>query len=257
MENAHTAIIDRQIFDRVQEMLGEKKRLDRPIQPRKNKEQRGQYENIYQKLLFCGDCGRKMKAVYYQSRMNGQRHYSYYCKAFYYQDKRRCSKKYINEVFLNDRLKEVFEQEIEKNGAKVKDFVAINNKNAEKLIQQYQVEIDTVEKEIMLRKKKANKFFTKYKDGKVSRAEYRTFCSERDKYNMFYKDRLTELHKKKKNVKKCAEEENCFLRKLLKTGEEIQLNRNLVEALVERINLYEDGKLEIMLTFQGGAPNEE
>lgn len=232
VENTHTDIIDRQVFNKIQEMLRDKKRIYRPTQQGNNG------DNIYQNLLFCGDCGRKLKSVYNQSRIDEERHYSYYCKAFYYGDERRCSKKYISEKVLNDKLKEVFKEAIEKYGAR----------DAEKKIQQYQREIDTVEKQKQLQKKKAIKLFTEYKEAKITKADYETFRSERERNSVFYEERIMELNRKKDKVKTLAEEEK---------GECIPLNRNLVEELVERVNLYEEGKLEIIRTYQGGDGNAQ
>lgn len=99
VEDMHPPIVDREIFDRVQELVGERRSQNLAI--------RGKHEtaeNVFKGLLVCADCGRKM-ARHKNVTPRGTARYVFVCYV-YEQNRGRqgCTKKYVREQDIQEAV---------------------------------------------------------------------------------------------------------------------------------------------------------
>ena len=94
--------------------------------------------------------------------------------------------------------------------------------------------------------------YVKYKEGNALKEDYLQMRNERLEWEEFFKKRKTELEKESKSTIRRMQQEKKYLRSLLDIKGKSRLNADLVEAVVDKILLYEDNRLEILFRFKGG-----
>lgn len=257
-KNAHEAIISREMFEKAQIMLKEQadKKANSSTQ-RKNAKKYEGFENIFRNVLYCGDCGKKMSGAYYQKE-SGERNYNYYCSAYQYKDERKCIKKSITEEFLISTVKEKIRQELKALEIRGKDLTLQNRKIALEYQNKYEKDIRELENKNKQKVEFLSELFIQYKEGNIRKEEYvkaKKECEEQEKIQI---QLMEGIKNKLKKLPIRSEEENKFLRSLLKAKSTRRLSAELVEALIDRINLYGDGRLEIVfrIKLKGDDANE-
>jgi hypothetical protein len=252
VRDVHEPIICRDIFEKALSRIDFETTMKTASVIRKNHELLAEKEHIFENVLFCADCGRKLKGVYYQSRLNGERHYTYYCPAAYYIDERQCYKRYITESKLVKLLHEIIREEFGALGLRAKDVTRMNNEIAKQHMEQYDKEEQQLLKHGELLKHKAAEMFLQYKESNISRDTYELFRKNKDELEKTYTLCLQQLERKKNQSIRKAEEENKFLRSLFKMDSKKALNARLIESMVENIQMHATGKVSIKFKFKRG-----
>ena len=255
VENSHEPIIEQELFDRVN--AGLKRMAKEPADKRKTgKGAVTDDENIFRHILYCGNCGGKMHATYYQSRVNGKKSYSYYCRRAYYIDGRRCSKNYIKEEQIERCCLEQMKQILKEQNLSSKALTAMNNLECEKMKAAYLEEQNKIMQEKQKLSAQAAALYMQYKEGCVSNQEYSSFRENRSEYENFCEKRMEELKQKIRKSEIKAEEQNKFLRSLQKAKGCKKLNIQLIESLIEKITVSSDGVIDIQFRFKNEARGE-
>lgn len=255
VENSHEPIIEQELFDKVN--AGLKRMEKKPADKRKSgKGAVMDDENIFRHILYCGNCGGKMHATYYQSRVNGKKSYSYYCRRAYYIDGRRCSKNYIKEEQIERCCLEQMKQILKEQNLSSKALTAMNNLECEKMKAAYLEEQNKIMQEKQKLSAQAAALYMQYKEGCVSNQEYSSFRENRSEYENFCEKRMEELKRKIRKSEIKAEEQNKFLRSLQKAQGCKKLNIQLIESLIEKITVSSDGVIDIQFRFKNEARGE-
>lgn len=99
VENMHPPIVDRELFDRVQEIMGERHSQSMAIRGK-----HGTAENVFKGLLVCADCGRKMVRHKNVTPKETAR-YVFVCYVYEQnRGKRGCTKKYVREQDIQEAV---------------------------------------------------------------------------------------------------------------------------------------------------------
>jgi hypothetical protein len=101
-ENTHTAIIEKEIFDKAQGIRSGRKKgvVNKENNPNIRK---SNYENIFKGLIFCADCKAAMQRRYHY-RADGSMFSKYVCNVYAQVDRNGCTKKNIKENDLREAL---------------------------------------------------------------------------------------------------------------------------------------------------------
>lgn len=255
VENSHEPIIEQELFDKVNVEL---KRMEKkPADKRESgKGAVTDDENIFRHILYCGNCGGKMHATYYQSRVNGKKSYSYYCRKAYYIDGRRCSKNYIKEEQLERCCLEQMKQILKEQNLSSKVLADMNNLEFKKIKEAYLEEQNKIMQEKQKLSEQAAALYMQYKEGCVSNQEYYSFRENRAGYEKFCGKRMEELKRKIRKNEIWAEKQNKFLRSLQKAKGCKKLNIQLIESLIEKITVSSDGVIDIQFRFKNETGGE-
>ena len=197
-----------------------------------------------------------MHATYYQSRVNGKKSYSYYCRRAYYIDGRRCSKNYIKEEQIERCCLEQMKQILKEQNLSSKALTAMNNLECEKMKAAYLEEQNKIMQEKQKLSAQAAALYMQYKEGCVSNQEYSSFRENRSEYENFCEKRMEELKRKIRKSEIKAEEQNKFLRSLQKAQGCKKLNIQLIESLIEKITVSSHGVIDIQFRFKNEARGE-
>jgi len=232
VEDTHEAIIDRETFTKVQLLLQEGYQK-KP--KRKNKD-------LFAGFLRCHDCGKTMvrSGVVY-----------YVCNTYEHQSKLACSKHCIHRDALKAAVLAVIQQQIYLAFC-YEQFLIDHGKLFPEKDEQKERDVIFTQKENEVEKIKKQKriLYQEWKDGLFSREEYQ-------KKKTVYETALGEVNAQIENLlaknKKEKEEfsaETSFLKAFKKYQNISDLSRELLFALVDYIEVYEDKKVKVVFRFE-------
>ncbi len=258
-ENTHEALISPELYGQVQE-------IHRCIQERTRSHNHRTEgcpigENIFQNILFCGVCGRKMTRY---SQINDyadgrrERKDSYFCPDSTGTKRETCpDANHIYETELSEILLVLLRMEFATRLKKPKNFAV----QVEALLQQKKKEPEQrfkkTEGQISALSEEEERKYMAYCTGKLSLEEYA-------RYRPWKEGRLQELEKLKDQCRKETErlEEmgktyRKAVRSLIKMKSRKELTRELVEELVEKIYVYSGRGVEVAFHYRDIMRGEE
>lgn len=230
-ENAHEAIISKEDFEKVQELL-EKKKM--PTHNTKTK-------NIYLGLVFCGECGHAMAL---SSKKSYSTYQAFYCK-FFKKEKAYCNRKRIKVSVLSDIIIIALNQYL-RFYVSLENVMKTLNKQADKILTKNQK--DELEKQLMnLREEKKN-LYIQFKCEAITRKQYEEGRAMCDSRMLEIENRLKEVDESVSTTKEM--EKNLFIELFKKYKKFTKLNREILETFVKKITVYSSKSLEIEWNFK-------
>jgi hypothetical protein len=250
-ENTHEALIDQWLYEQAREI---RRRIQERTQtfnhPTKGCPIR---ENIFNNVLYCGVCGKKMiRSSYVQDYVDGRRERKdgYFCP-----DSKRTRTQYcpdsnrISQNELLDRLFSLFRTEFSVRMKKRKDYV----EQGHAFIQKKELELDRLQrqtqKQILVLAETEGEKYAAYRMGELNQEEY-VRC------RLQWEEQLQELEKQKKRYeeerKRLGRKGETYLqavRALIRLKNEKELDKELVEALIEKIYVYPGKRVEVVLSY--------
>ena len=238
VEDMHEAIISREDFDLVQDLL----LRDTRVSP-------GQAELFpLSGLVYCADCGEPMVR---KTVPAGDKRYVYYVCSGNKKDKTKCGMHSISEKKLTDGVLEIVKTWIGRMIA-LSDAVEIINASQDMKpeVVKYERRIRKLQEEAESNNNRKKNLYEDYKDGILSKEEY---SGLRDQYQ----GRITEIEK---NISALQRERESVIAngsgrqewvKKIRGYEDVQtLDRELVSFLIERIEVFDDSAVRVTYRFQ-------
>lgn len=245
----HEAIVTKEEFCRVAERLkkqaayGRRKEWAGPV----TKE-----EDIFEGLLFCGECGKKMRRT---SRMRKSgasgrgRRYGYFCANSSRIDSLFCQRKYISYPVLSRLLKEVLKKEAALTGLHAKELLERSYRETDEKKREWQKKLEDLNRQAERRKRKESELYMKYRDGYMNREEFLHQKEAEEGQIRQVREKQAQIEEALKMLDTELEDKNRFLHKLLQFDESPELSRELLRALIERIRVFSDQRIEISFCF--------
>lgn len=230
VKNCHEAIIDKESFNRVQQIIATRERKGRGKV--KNK------KNLFTNFLFCADCGTGL--------WHKQTRKSYLCGKYYKHGKRACSNHEIKENELKEIILSdirLFASDITKN-----KFIKLAHKNAEKILSVNKKKYQQIENDIRKIENNKDKLLDLLTDEIITVEDYKRKVAQSG-------DQLKSLRIKKEELEsQIKHSPNPNLNEdISKLIEEVlnfnDLNREMLSKLVDRIEISENGELIIFYKF--------
>lgn len=238
VKNTHEPIIQRDIFEKVQDMLNRDTRVCTSSNEL----------DLFSGYCKCGDCRRGMNKKHIHQPYKD--YYYYICSTFKKCGKTACSKHAIQTSIVKDTVLNVIRQyaNIALNMDRLIDFINIsqqNNTHSERLQKQLSEKYKLKNKTESIR----NDLYIDLKSGILSQDMY---FSLKEKYE----NDLGNINKEIENIEYCIREiqsgltkENKFISNFKKYSEIMELDREIVVELIDNIFIYENGRIEIELKF--------
>ena len=210
-------------------------------------------ENVFDKVLYCGVCGRKMTRHSYvkhyaddsKNRMDG-----YFCMNGGATKTDNCpSSNRISKSALTDILFALFEKEFDVGLKKQRMYLdtarAIIRHKKQELEQSLHAVVCT---KLRLAEEESGKYMA-YRMGNLSQKDY-------VEYKMCKENRLQDLEKQEKNfreqevsLERDGETYLKAVRALIKLKNEQVLTRELIESLIDKIYVYPGKRVEVLFTY--------
>lgn len=250
-ENTHDPIIDAMMFKeavKVQEKIREKTRFH--MHPTEG------YpigENIFDNVLYCGVCGRKMtRHSYVKTYADGQtaRLEVYFCLNSKQTKVESCPvSNRISKTGLVDILLPLLRMEFAVHLGKTKKYVEI----VEEQLRAAGTEIDTkvkkAERNIAAAKEEDRAKYMEYRGGIISQSEYVAYKMQLEGRNKDLNRQKEELEAERKNLDTVSGKHKAAARALLRLKSGRELTKEMVEALLRKIHVYPGKRIEVEFSF--------
>lgn len=248
VENTHEGIVPKELFRRVQAVNQHNSNAQ--------KSNFGKYSylpkavNIYGKCLVCADCGSVIKLCRSISTKKDKAYFTFKCPMFVEHRERGCSDKSISQAEVDEVVLATIQAHI-KLFIKHKEVIVKLQAKDQRQSQHYQLqkEMRDMEKKIQQRESLRTGLYMDLKDGLIDEGEYEFSKAS-------YSQEIRELQQHLAELEAQADAETASLNRyshwiyLIDKYSTVQeLNKEVVEAFVQEIKLYENKKIEITLNY--------
>lgn len=248
VENTHEPIVDRELFDKVRKVLGQK------VEESSFASERGKNlpikEDIFAGILFCGNCKRRLPQLSRIIEKDGrlERQYFYACRYNYDFGGEKCGCNILEQELVK-AVHKILEVNIavltesEKTETVVKGVM-------DKNLKQCDGQIRKLEKLIEKQNYEESKAYQRYVTGEVSKEEFKHMQEKSADAVMRLRGQISDEQAKYRRFKRFFEKKLQWLRAIYRFQNKPYLDRNMLEILVHSIYLYPDNRMEINLNFK-------
>ncbi|MBU5432911.1 recombinase family protein [Intestinimonas sp. MSJ-38] len=234
VENTHEAIIEREIFEKVQQLLMRDTRT--------GPQQKKLY--LFSGFLKCADCGKSMT----RSKVGNTVYY--YCRTYKDQSKSACTKHTIKHTQLEAAVLCAIQQQVYLAVDFSKTIEQINkaplvksqSKKLHDAIEQKEREFAKI-----VRYKQA--IYQDWKDGEITHRDYRHMKEEYEQQAETLNQVLERLREEQRELENGIDMENPFLAAFQQHQNIEKLTRDILIELVDHIKVYEGGSISIAFRF--------
>lgn len=250
-ENTHEALISMDLYEQAMEIRSRiQKRTHSHGHPAKGCPIE---ENVFDNVLYCGVCGRKMTR---NSRVKNyrdgrrERRDGYFCMDSVGTKRENCAEKNrISKTELTDILSVLIQTEFSTQLKKKKDYVEQGQDFIKQNKQELEQGLRQTDRQILAISEEEGEKYMTYRTGKLAQEEY-------VRYRLWKDERLKELQKQKsqyleemRNLERKGEIYLKAVRSLVKLKSQKVLTKDMVEALIEKIYVYPGKRVEVVFTY--------
>ena len=250
-ENAHEPLVETELYQKATEI---REKIKERTASRKNPTAGYPIEeNIFDSVLYCGVCGRKMtRHSYVKEYVNGEkaRLDGYFCMNGGKTKVTVCPKSNrISKTELVDILLPLIRMEFAVFLDKPKKYIECGKKYIEEERKKAEAALKDAEGKLIRFHEEESSIYMDYRAGSISQSEYVD-------YKMKQEDRLAELRKiedgKKKEIKDLEKLSTKYLSSIkallkLKSGKE--LSKEMIESFISKIYVYPGKRIEVLFAF--------
>ncbi|MDO5425719.1 MAG: recombinase family protein [Eubacteriales bacterium] len=249
VEHTHEALVDEDVFYRIAAKIEEKRKKE--LQ-RKKLRQDVLQEDLYKDLLYCGECGHKMKriaSVNAKSYQISVRTYSYGCPHIGRIDDLKCDSHYISQNSLNRIVQETLKKEFDLSGIRMKSLVDFNRNQAEAMEKQSEKRKQKLQERIRELDIEMSSLYVEYKTGSIDKEVFLERKADKEALKRNLIKEVSEQQEDAAHRKKEMEDMNRFIRCLWKGKDDTVLDGTVIHYLIKRITVYKDKRVEIIFNF--------
>ena len=234
VENTHEAIIDRDIFVKVQRLL----LRDTRTAPQKKQ------IYLFSGFLRCADCGKAMT----RSKVGGTVYY--YCRTYKDQSKNACTKHTIKHNRLEAAVLYAVQQQVYLAVDYTKTIERINRAPLVKSQSKKLADaIEQKERELSKIARYKQAIYQEWKDGEISHSDYRHMKEDYEEQAEALNEVIEKLRAEQAELENGIDTENPFLKAFRQYGNIEKLTRDVLIELVDHIKVYEGGNISIVFRF--------
>lgn len=234
VENTHEAIIDRDIFDKVQRLL----LRDTRTAPQKKQ------IYLFSGFLRCADCGKAMT----RSKVGGTVYY--YCRTYKDQSKSACTKHTIKHNRLEAAVLYAVQQQVYLAVDYTKTIERINRAPLVKSQSKKLADaIEQKERELAKIARYKQAIYQDWKDGEITHSDYRHMKEDYEEQAEALNEVIEKLRAEQAELENGIDTENPFLKAFRQYGNIEKLTRDVLIELVDHIRVYEGGNISIVFRF--------
>lgn len=234
VENTHEPIIERLIFEKVQELL----KRDTRTAPQKKK------LYLFSGFLRCADCGKAMS----RSQVKGTVYY--FCRTYKDQSKTACTKHSVKHNRLEAAVLYAIQQQVYLTVHYANTLEYISTAPLQKS-QSIRIEalIDAKEKERSKIMRYKQSIYQDWKDGEITHSDYRHMSEDYERQIAALGEVLKNLHAEREELQNgITAESPCLV--VFKKFENIdKLTREVLVELVDHIKVHENGNISVKFKF--------
>lgn len=248
-ENAHEAFVSMELYQKAQEI---RKKIKETSASRKHPAEGNPIgENIFDHVLYCGVCGRKMtRYSHAKNCVDKGRQEGYFCLNGGQTKTLSCPEpNHISKQRLTDILMPLLRTEFAVYLDKPKRFMEVGKEQINDAIAQSKKERKDLQCRIRQEKEKGTEAYVFYREGKMPQKEYVGFKMEQEVRLRELERREKALEEKQKGMEKVRERYLKAIRSMLKLKDTGELSMEMVDSLIEKIYVYPGKRIEAELRY--------
>lgn len=238
VKNTHESIIDRETFDRVKELQKVRTKSISAAEP----------NGLFSGLIFCADCKHAMARKY--ARRGNRGFIGYVCKTYKTQGKQCCSSHSINIEELEDAILYSIKEEAHKI-LKDEDINELQRiQICEDVKSCYELELDNLQKRLDKIERFKRKTYNNYMEDLISRDAYVDYISN-------YENEINEIKQKQADINEKIDLQQELDQQHDEWADAFKdyinikkLTRDIVLELIDKIEVNEDGLIDVYYKFQ-------
>lgn len=234
VEDTHAAIINRETFNKAQELL----KRDTRTAPRQSR------LYLFSGFLRCADCGKSMT----RSEVKGTVYY--FCRTYKDQSKTACTKHSIKHNPLEAAVLYAIRQQIYIAVSFGETMSSINaappQKNTSARIDEL---ISAKEKELAKIMRYKQSIYQDWKDGEITHDDYRHMSEDYERQVAVIKAAIQTLTTEQEAIQNRVDTEDSILAAFCKYGTIDKLSREVIVQLIDFIKVHENGNITIRFKF--------
>lgn len=241
----HQAMVTREQFRAAARRFGS-------MQEQGGRKEEAHGEDIFEGLLFCGECGGRMGRTYHVRELASggrQKEYGYFCRRSARMDSFACGRKYITGQVLWGLVGSALRQEYQVRDVKTQELLAKFCGEIRKRKKVLEKELQDIRKKEEMEKRKGSELYQKYRSGEAAREVFVNWREKEEKEAQKYREGRENVMRKKRKLEDAAREEERFLKEWFLSGE-FRPDRELLAVLVDKIYIFPDKGLEINFRFR-------
>lgn len=245
LSGSHPAIVTNELFAAVQAVNeAERRRWEAYAEHAKPELD---YRDLLREKVFCGDCGARMLAMKHDQRRSSKLLPTviYQCNSYQSSNRRSCESHYTPTAAILTALQSVIEQQVLLSA----DMEAELRRAARIFPKAEDGELRSIRMRRKNLESKLEQLLRDLTDGLLDREEYENmkvrYAQERD--GLLEKEREAEL--RELAAKEASGRAQQWYSSLKAYGEHPELTKELVDLLVDRIYIYKDKRIQIVLNY--------
>ncbi|TGY97872.1 DNA invertase [Petralouisia muris] len=250
-KDAHEPLIDMKLYQKASDIQAKiKRRTASHNHPTKGYPIE---ENIFDSVLYCGVCGRKMTRSSYVKRYadgDKARLDGYFClnggqtKVTVCPDSNRISKTEIVDILL-PLIRKEFAVFLEK----PKKYVEFGKERISEAVKKAEADVRETECKIRRLREEEGNMYMEYRTGNISQKDYVAYKMKQDD-KLIDMGKIEETQKKEvKALEKLSDRYLSAIRALMKLKSGKELTKEMVEAFISKIYVYPGKRIEVLFTF--------
>lgn len=208
--------------------------------------------DLFAAVLFCGDCGAKMKRISAIKELRSKakvRRYRYNCPMADRIDGEKCVTKSIGLQTLSNFVKAAIQQEFALSAMQINALVEKNHREAERMKGEWRQELLRLGRRMENTKRLGSEQYLRYREGEMDAESFRSLKEENAGKILAFRKRCADISEKLKAIDEETERKNQFLRAVVEGGEGAELTAEAVNTLISRIEVYRDHRIRIVFRF--------
>lgn len=234
VENTHERIIDRRVFENVQELL----QRDTRTAPQK----KALY--LFSGFLRCADCGKAMT----RSQVKGNVYY--YCRTYKDQSKAACTKHSVKHQALEEAVLYALRQQIYLAIPYESTLQSVRAVPSQKsLTYRLNTQIQVKEKECASIMRYRRSLYEDWKDGAISYIDYRHMSEDYMRQIASIRETVNNMRAEQQALQDDINSQSPYLSAFERHQTIQELTRELLAELVGQIKIYEEGSIVVTFPF--------
>ena len=249
LENMHEPLVTQEIFDKAKEMeLAGRKAWEEKL--KKGEANRKKNQPLFLYLVYCGECGSKMR--YHRYRPDQKPSGTYECPNYKY---KKCGGTHsIAQDTLKEIVGNVLNTQLEL-FCDYKKLVELLENPTVMTAQQreYKDELKSLEVKIRSKQSKRERLYEDFTDGILSAVDYQIMKQKFDEEYQTMTTIYNALQVMQHKLKKSLSSENNWLLHMQMFQNKQEINEEILNALVDKIVIHQDGKqrkVEVVLKYR-------
>ena len=249
LEGMHEPIISKELFDRVQEIFDQNRKVVHE-KYEANAVNREGIVNRFKGKIVCGDCGKNMRYSRNQPKKRQEMYGTYTCGGYIDSHRTKCSLHYVYASDVEAAVYAVIEGQLKLAADMEKVMDRLKGGSGERnRLEAFNVRTSNLMQEITKTNTRRQGLYENFVSGMLDESEYQYAKKEYDDRMSGLNRELDEARKEKEQFETVFSRDNKWLKGIHTADDASELTDEMISRLVDVVKIYEDSRVEVVLNY--------